>query len=257
MINTTVFTDWAKMPPATMQRFNRSSPNLVAIEAFCEGRWPGTKGNGIWVYASSAVRSVCGRCIRGVRRSICRGVACHSETAVEMIDWLIEHSAELGIQAVHDYVGSRIWRSARPGGKGGWLKQAKDADGMGQSWGDWIHIEVTEDSWADSRPVAVRIGANRPTLRQGSTGAAVVVLQQILAEKARQDVGRADGRFGPRTLTGWRNVAAAAKLPADDQVNAQDWDVLAMIDGGWARLNAAGVIRRSPCPMVRGVSSGS
>ena len=242
MINTTVFTDWSRKPVATMQRFNRSSPNLQAIEAFCEGRWPGTKGQGIHgvryqrgskqTWSVHSWGSALDLSWRGLPREI----------ALEMIDWLIEHSAELGIQAIHDYVAGRIWRSTRPGGKGGWLKQAKNAEGMGQPWGDWIHIEVTEDSWADQRPVAVRIGANRPTLRQGSTGPAVVVLQQILAEKARQNVGRADGKFGPRTLTGWRNVAAAAKLPADDQVNAQDWDVLAMIDGGWARLNAAGVV---------------
>jgi hypothetical protein len=241
MINTAKFTDWPRLPAATMQRFRMSSPNLVKIQEHCTTSWQGTTGLGIWgvrrMRGSATVWSVhsWGAALdlswRGLPRSV----------AVEICDWLVEHSADLGIQAVHDYGGCRIWRSVRVGARAGWQQQAIDAEGMGQPWGDWLHIEVTEDAWADSRPVPLRIGSVRPVLRRGATGPAVLALQQIMAEKAGQPIGRPDGQFGPRTLSAWRNVAAFAKLPADDAVQAGDWDVLAWIDGGWGRLNAAGV----------------
>lgn len=241
MINTTDFTDWASWPESTMQRFPTDSPNLVAIAAHITAQWPGTRSLGIGGvrrqrgsanrWSVHSWRAALDLSWRGLPRAV----------ALEIIDWLIANSAELGVQAVHDYVGGRIWRSVRPGGKSGWLTQRKSADGMGQPWGDWLHIETTEQAWADARPVAARLGTVRPTLKVGSTGDTVRVLQQILAERAGQDVGRPDGKFGHRTLTGWRNVAAFLRLPADDQVGGADWDALAVLDGGWARLNAAGV----------------
>jgi hypothetical protein len=241
VINTTTFTDWSAFPPATMARYTTDSPNLVAIEAYIESRWPGTKGLGIrGVRAqrgNKKKRSVhsWGAALDLSWRGLPRAVA------DEIIAFLIDHSAELGVQAIHDYQGCRIWRSWRPGGKRGWLAQRPSADGMGQPWGDWIHIEVTEQAWRDGREVTDRIGTVRPTLTVGATGDPVRVLQQILTERAGQDVGRPDGQFGQRTLAGWRNVAAFLRLPADDQVQGADWDAVALLDGGWARLNAAGV----------------
>ena len=77
----------------------------------------------------------------------------------------------MGIQAIHDYKGGRIWRSTRFDGRGAyWLAQKPSSTGMGQSWAGWIHIEVHADAWFDPRSVEERIAGvvpPRPTLRRG------------------------------------------------------------------------------------------
>lgn len=77
----------------------------------------------------------------------------------EVVPFLIDNSAELGVQAIHDYQGSRIWRSWRPASQGGagWRPQSK-ASQMGQEWARWIHVEVHKDFWGDRRPVTERLG---------------------------------------------------------------------------------------------------
>ena len=67
-------------------------------------------------------------------------------------------------------------------------------------------------------------------------------VQAILTERAGQDVGPIDGWFGARTAAGWRNVQAWCQWPrVDDDIVGDDWDLLAWVDKGWSRLNAAGV----------------
>jgi len=73
-----------------------------------------------------------------------------------VLPWLVEHSEELGIQAIHDYYGARIWRSVREGGKRGWKAQPVKAD-MGASWAKWLHIETTKRGWKDGSRVDGRI----------------------------------------------------------------------------------------------------
>jgi hypothetical protein len=77
----------------------------------------------------------------------------------EVIPFLIDNSAELGVQAIHDYQSSRIWRSWRSAAEGGpgWRTQAAGSQ-MGQSWAQWIHVEVHKEFWGDGRPVTERLG---------------------------------------------------------------------------------------------------
>lgn len=245
----TKFTDWAYKPASTLSTFNRASPNLKAIWSDFDVRFPGTASLGIYGQrdqrSHAGVRSVHSwgaagdRSYRGPGRAV--GVA--------MIDFLIGWSLELGVQAVHDYLGSTIWRAYRPKSAGGpgWKKQPKSSSGMGQSWADWLHIEVNEDAWGDGRSVSERIGEvhqlvpTRPVVTYGSTGPAVAAAQVIMLERAGQDVGPIDGRCGPRTIAAWQNVAAWCKWPIDQDIAGDDWSLLAWIDGGWGRLEAVGV----------------
>lgn len=74
----------------------------------------------------------------------------------QIVPYLIGWSAEWGIQAVHDYVGSRIWRAARTPDVSEacdrwWRAQRPDSAGMGQPWADYFHIEIHPTRWADNR----------------------------------------------------------------------------------------------------------
>jgi hypothetical protein len=86
-----------------------------------------------------------------------------------VIPWLISNSAELGVQAIHDYRGARIWRppgtSGRPADSDGWRDQPAGSQ-MGQSWALWLHVETHFDSWADQTPFVHRFRSGAPTVVQ-------------------------------------------------------------------------------------------
>lgn len=149
----TNFYNWQQANKLDMQRFRKESPNLRVIKDHVMKRWQGTN------LGTYGVRPIKGG---GSPSSHSFGVAWdyrapNRKKTLEVIKFLIANSEELGIQAVHDYRGCRIWRSFRAGGKRGWVKQKPDKHGMGQAWGTWIHIEITKDSWKDKRPVEVRL----------------------------------------------------------------------------------------------------
>ncbi len=55
----------------------------------------------------------------------------------EVIEFCLDHTGPLAIQAVHDYVNSRYWTSYA-----GWQDATNSAStGFGQSWAQWLHIE--------------------------------------------------------------------------------------------------------------------
>ena len=83
----------------------------------------------------------------------------------EVLPFLIDNSLELGIQALHDYVGDRIWRPpgcsdrpTAPSPECGWRTQGGSGGQMGQTWATWIHVEVTPDRWIDTRTVEQMLG---------------------------------------------------------------------------------------------------
>ncbi len=76
-----------------------------------------------------------------------------------ILPWLIDNSLELGLQAIHDYVGCRIWRPpgtsgrpAQPSPESGWRQQTPGSQ-MGQSWALWLHLECLNTRWSDTRSV--------------------------------------------------------------------------------------------------------
>jgi hypothetical protein len=243
-INATLFTDWARKPEAELARFNRASPALVSLRNGLIEAFPGVASLGIY-----GVRDQRGGSLRsahsfGAALDLSyRGAGrAKADSIVEYVLWL---SDELDVQAIHDYQRATIWRSVRGApGTGGWRPQTPSPrTGMGQAWADWLHFEVTEQGWADGRPMREKTTTTRPAVTIGSNGPHVAAAQAILAERASQDVGPIDGWFGPRTAAGWRNVQAFCQWPTvDDDVIGDDWNLLAWIDQGWGRLNAAGVV---------------
>lgn len=88
----------------------------------------------------------------------------------DILPFLINWSKELGISAIHDYVGNRVWHAGRTpnvaDAHGAWWRtQTGSSDpNMGKPWAQWIHIEVHRDAWADGRPVLEKVGlAGGPT----------------------------------------------------------------------------------------------
>lgn len=83
----------------------------------------------------------------------------------EVMPWLINNSRELGLQAIHDYVGCRIWRPpgtsgrpSQPSPDSGWRQQTPGSQ-MGQSWALWLHLECLNTRWNDTRSVNEMLGA--------------------------------------------------------------------------------------------------
>ncbi len=84
------------------------------------------------------------------------------KTTLVVIPWLIANSAELGIDAIHDYVGDRIWRAGRTISTGDaytswWRTQNGSGGQMGASWATWLHIETTKDSFSNTAPIPQRL----------------------------------------------------------------------------------------------------
>ena len=82
-----------------------------------------------------------------------------------IMPWLIANSSELGVQAIHDYAGSRIWRppghSSRSVNGDGWKAQPKSGN-MGASWAQWIHTETHPDDFGNTTPIADRLAPPTP-----------------------------------------------------------------------------------------------
>jgi hypothetical protein len=162
----------------------------------------------------------------------------------EIIPFFLSHSKELGIQAIHDYRGGRIWRADRPGTEfdGVWVPQAMSRDGMGQTWAHWLHFEVHPNYASDGREVDDKIGVtqfppfvpeyglfslwpwatNKPTLRVGSVGDPVRYLQGVMRVKLGYAIG-VDGNFGNITQNFVKWFQASNALLADGIVGPKTW----------------------------------
>lgn len=231
----TEFRSWQAKPPSALQQFARSSPALVALRTFVLA-WFGGANLGIWgvrnVRGGTSLSShAFGAAWDWSYRGIAGGRDAARAKALEVIEWLIANSAELGVQAIHDYQGSRIWRAGR-----GWKDQPKDAEGMGQSWGDWLHVEIFETAWGDDRPVGAKLQPTapevpaRPVLRRGDSGPFVRLAQAIMKDRAGQPV-TVDGQFGGQTETAVRNVQAFVKSPVTGVIDESFWHVLDVLNG--------------------------
>lgn len=186
----------------------------------------------------------------------------------EIIPMLIGFSAELGVQAIHHYRRSIIWRppgtSGRPENSDGWKLQSASTSGMGQAWALWLHIEFSPEAMSDTRTVEAKLDGgvvvepppppppvtNPPvtppvlqpgattvidvevtTVRRGSTGPAVKRLQALLAANFGQKV-TVDGNYGPQTTTAVLNVQRFFGLTADDVVGPKTWEIVLELPKG-------------------------
>lgn len=223
------------------------------------GRWPGGVDLGTWNVRT--IRGGSTLSVHAVGRAWDWRYANPGPgrvAAEEAMTFTIANHELLGIQAIHDYVQCRIWRSNRPGSGAGW-KQQKPGNGMGEAWAEWLHFEVHPDSALHRRtaaevldgsgvvhksPVAAAPTAALPlpTLRQGDEGPLVEQLQQVLAFW-KYYAKRIDGQFGPRTkaaVVEWQLALQSLNAgPADGIYGPRTHAAAAASYGTLDRLKAA------------------
>lgn len=99
-------------------------------------------------------------------------------TDTEIIPWLIATSKETGLQAIHHYRRSLIWRppgtSGRPLGSDGWKVQPT-GNQMGQAWALWLHLEFLDTALDDGRPIDEKIGLLPPIITPPNPTPPVIV----------------------------------------------------------------------------------
>jgi len=160
------------------------------------------------------------------------------EDAVKLMDFCVEHSSELQIEAVFDYYPKphgRGWKCDRDA----WQVYDRKAF-SGSPGGDWVHIEIS-NKYADDadyyeQKMAELLGNKKParkpaakksaapeyprvTLRKGSKGDAVKLVQGVVG--ATQD-----GDFGPKTeksVKAWQKKNTDCCGPSDGIVGPRTW----------------------------------
>lgn len=206
---------WQSLSKAPQAPYLSTSPNLLQIHDALIGMGMVSMGRG-------------GFAIRTVRGGT--ALSTHAFGAALDIRWpnrdlleqtvlpfLVNYSAELGIQRVHDYAARRYWQAGS-----GWIGRPPGTGDM-QS----IHIEVHPDAWKDGRPVSERVDGAKPNpappgnqpklpIKQGSTGNAVKAIQQLVGATI-------DGKFGPKTKTLVMTWQTAHGLVADGIVGPKTW----------------------------------
>jgi hypothetical protein len=242
----TEFYNWQRSRlDSTRAPWNTCAPALVAIETYLVAKWGGKR------LGCHQERDIIGG---GSLSSHAFGAALdwrYSDPGVgrrEMLNtvlpFLINNSKELGIQAIHDYVGCRIWRANRSSDSdGGWKDQPKSGQ-MGQEWAVWLHIEVNKSQWSDGRSVEDKIGdvkplpippfrpergefglyplnPNKDTIKLNASGDLVKYLQGVL-RKNRYQIA-VDGGFGQQTRDRVMRFQRANGLLADGVVGSKTW----------------------------------
>lgn len=130
------------------------------------------------------------------------------ELLTEVIPWLVDNSAELGIDAIHDYAGDRIWRAGRTADIGDahtlWWKTQNGAGGqMGHPSSVWLHLETPPSRWDDRSPVVERLAPTRrvdlldiseyQTITKWADVPDVPIVHRVITKEAG-----VDARFGSR-----------------------------------------------------------
>ncbi len=208
--------------------FTKASPNLLLLSAELRARW---NMKNLGCYVVRPVRGGTSWSSHAFGAAVDLGYGERhggpglAVVEADVLPWLIENSAELGIQRIHLYQRTRYWEAGR-----GWVDKSPGAGN------DWIHVETHPDRWADITPIAQRLSEGsqsassvpqapsapkypgRP-LKRGSTGQAVKEIQRAL--------GLADdGKYGPQTEAGVRAWQTEQKLTADGIVGPVTWKAL-------------------------------
>ena len=213
-----------------------ATPGIESWKSYVLGRWPGGVDLGTWTVRN--VRGGSTLSVHAVGRAWDWRYASPGPgraAADEAMAFTIEHHELLGIQAIHDYVACRIWRSSRPGSGAAW-KQQRPGNGMGAAWAAWLHFEVHPESPlhqasvidvlngngvpADSVAPVATASLPMPTLRRGDRGEGVVLLQNVLAFW-NYYTARVDGDFGSRTVaavTAWQKALQPLNVGRPDGV---------------------------------------
>jgi len=223
----TQFSSWnrGRTPGAP---FTKASPNLLLLAAETRARW-NLKNLGCYVVRPVRGGTAWSTHAFGAAIDLGYGER-HGGPGIAVVEdqilpWLIENSAELGIQRIHQYQRTRYWEAGR-----GWVNKSP---GQGN---DWLHVETHPDAWAITVPYAQRLSggsqsassvSEAPTppkypgrpLKRGSTGQAVKALQERLGLAT-------DGKFGPQTDNAVRSFQTAQRLTVDGIVGPSTWSAL-------------------------------
>lgn len=237
--------------------YNTLSPNLIAVRDELGKRFGGTSLGG---YGVRPVRGGSSPSSHGFGSAFDWRIADDAARAAAMA-WLIANYEVLGVQAIHDYRGGRIWHANRYPGKdpNTWWRPSQ-VPNMGESWAVYLHIETDRSNWSNNTPVANRVGVStnpppepppavgfdpsrgiwglyplnkaKPTLREVTSAPSKEIseytryLQGVLMLKASQPI-KVDGDFGPATTTAVKNLQKFLGLTVvDGVVGPNTWKVI-------------------------------
>jgi len=177
--------------------FTKCSPNLQLIMEYVNERWGLTnlgcygkrpiRGGTTWSsHAFGAAQDMSYR--EGPDRDV---------IVNEVIPFLVDNAAALGIQRVHDYIAKRYWQVGK-----GWIGRPPGFVN------DHLHVEVNSETWHWDTPIEERLkNAPKPewvTCRLGDSGDNVREVQATLrAAGYKNSTGKkpivVDGDFGATT----------------------------------------------------------
>jgi hypothetical protein len=177
--------------------FTKCSPNLQLIMEYVNERWGLTnlgcygkrpiRGGTTWSsHAFGAAQDMSYR--EGPDRDV---------IVNEVIPFLVDNAAALGIQRVHDYIAKRYWQVGK-----GWIGRPPGFVN------DHLHVEVNSETWHWDTPIEERLkNAPKPewvTCRLGDKGDNVRQVQEALrAAGYKNSTGKkpivVDGEFGATT----------------------------------------------------------
>ena len=102
------FYNWQHGTAGDRVKFRKASPNLVAINDYLCKRWGGTNV-GIYVVRNIKDGSMPSSHSFGAALDWRYGdsITARKKVIEEVLPWLVDNSSELGIQAIHDYVGCK------------------------------------------------------------------------------------------------------------------------------------------------------
>lgn len=208
--------DWSKPP------YEACSPNLLALRAHLDATWPG--GQYLGCQGNRDIRA------GGTVSTHSYGAAFDwrypDASANAVIVFLIANSAELGVDAIHDYLRSRIWHAGRTPDLGDaytawWRPQTPSTvNGMGQAWANYLHIETHPDAFTTSTPISPRLAPPPPILEEDDMTAIAAIYEPDATVRAARPnpkyfVLRGDG--GIRHASGsdveYANRVGAPTLP--------------------------------------------
>jgi len=237
--------------------YTRTSPNLDLVRAELIKRFDGSDLGGYFVrpvrggnsWSSHAFGSAIDVRIRDSRQR---------EAAIA---WLTTNFDALGVQVVHNYVGSRLWRANRYPGQpvGAWWRPQQRGGDWGNPSATWLHVETDRSNWANTSPIAQRLSPptppapvlfdpangvwglyplnpNKGKLFETTTPPTAVnfdltrYLQGVLRLKASQPIP-VDGDFGPSTDQAVKNLQRFLGMVVDGVVGQKTWAVIDSLSG--------------------------
>lgn len=258
----TTFYDWARSSiPAGKAPYNKCAPALTSLNKYLIDRWG---GQSLGCYN---VRDIKGTSVKSTHSWGAARDWRYADPGPgrrvaqrEVIPFLIDNSAELGVQAIHDYLESRIWRAS-------WVSSSNDgwrdvtpnpSKGMGASWATYLHIEVNQKQWSDGRSVEEKLDVPPPPspepfrpklgkfgdyperkksrLSMGSSGDEVRYLQGVMDKDRIPTV--IDGDFGRLTDRSVRRFQHRRGLKQDGIVGRQTWDEVDRLAIMWRKQSS-------------------